>query len=126
MLQVEGVRPEKFGYDKPSEKLLGFLAKHYGLKRFVPQNNNYVVFSQYFESAGGHQSTSAPQNDAYTTSYGGGGFVGGATSQKRGSSQIPVQFNQTACPQQQQPMFKDKGGGGGISQIFGTQANFYN
>jgi alpha-tubulin N-acetyltransferase 1 len=36
MLDAEGVKPEKFGYDRPSEKLLGFLAKHYGLKRFVP------------------------------------------------------------------------------------------
>lgn len=36
MLQEEGVRPERLGYDRPSEKLIGFLAKHYGLKRFVP------------------------------------------------------------------------------------------
>ena len=49
MLQAEGVKPEKLGYDRPSEKLLGFLAKHYGLKRYVPQNNNYVVYSAYFE-----------------------------------------------------------------------------
>lgn len=45
MLQVEGISPEKLGYDRPSDKLLGFLSKHYGLKRYVPQNNNYVVFS---------------------------------------------------------------------------------
>jgi alpha-tubulin N-acetyltransferase 1 len=50
MLEVEGVKPEKLGYDRPSEKLLGFLAKHYGLKRYVPQNNNYVVYSAYFDS----------------------------------------------------------------------------
>ncbi len=36
MLENEGVKPEKLGYDRPSEKLLGFLAKHYGLKRYVP------------------------------------------------------------------------------------------
>lgn len=51
MLEKEGVRPEKLGYDRPSEKLLGFLAKHYGLKRYVPQNNNYVVYNSYFESS---------------------------------------------------------------------------
>ena len=51
MLESEGVRPEKLGYDRPSEKLLAFLAKHYGLKRYVPQNNNYVVYNQYFESS---------------------------------------------------------------------------
>ena len=50
MLEGEAVRPERLGYDRPSEKLLGFLAKHYGLKRYVPQNNNYVVFNQYFET----------------------------------------------------------------------------
>lgn len=50
MLQMENVRPEKLAYDRPSEKLLGFLAKHYGLKRYVPQNNNYVVFNSYFET----------------------------------------------------------------------------
>ena len=53
MLEVERVRPEKLGYDRPSEKLIGFLAKHYGLKRYVPQNNNYVVFNAYFENEGG-------------------------------------------------------------------------
>lgn len=51
MLEAESVKPEKLGYDRPSEKLLGFLAKHYGLKRYVPQNNNYVVYNAYFESA---------------------------------------------------------------------------
>ena len=40
--------PAKLAYDKPSNKLLSFLSKHYGLKRFVPQPNNFVVFSQYF------------------------------------------------------------------------------
>jgi alpha-tubulin N-acetyltransferase 1 len=58
MLQAEGVRPEKLGYDRPSEKLLAFLAKHYGLKRYVPQNNNYVVYSVYFESGSGGVSQS--------------------------------------------------------------------
>lgn len=50
MLEMEGVKPERLAYDRPSEKLLGFLGKHYGLKKYVPQNNNYVVYSAYFES----------------------------------------------------------------------------
>ena len=50
MLEKECIRPEKLGYDRPSEKLIAFLGKHYGLKRYVPQNNNYVVFNSYFES----------------------------------------------------------------------------
>ena len=44
MMRKEGVKPEKFAYDRPSDKLIGFLAKHYGLKNYVPQNNNYVIY----------------------------------------------------------------------------------
>lgn len=51
MLKDSGCRPEKIAYDRPSEKLLKFLSKHFGLKRYLPQNNNFVVFSQYFTSA---------------------------------------------------------------------------
>lgn len=50
MLQQESVEPKQLAYDRPSEKLLAFLAKHYGLKKYTPQNNNYVVYSAYFES----------------------------------------------------------------------------
>jgi hypothetical protein len=49
MLEKERIAPPKLGYDKPSEKLLGFLRKHYYLKNYVPQSNNYVVFSAYFD-----------------------------------------------------------------------------
>jgi GNAT superfamily N-acetyltransferase len=51
MLRDSGSRPEKIAYDRPSDKLLKFLSKHFGLKRYLPQNNNFVVFSQYFTSA---------------------------------------------------------------------------
>ena len=36
------------GYDRPSDKFLNFLKKHYGLKEYVPQNNNFVIFDDYF------------------------------------------------------------------------------
>ena len=49
MLQHQRVTPDKLAYDRPSEKLLGFLAKHYGLKKYVPQNNNFVVFDAYWQ-----------------------------------------------------------------------------
>ena len=46
MLHREGdVHPAKFAYDRPSPKLIGFLGKHYGLRNYVPQNNNYIVFN---------------------------------------------------------------------------------
>lgn len=50
MLDDCKIIPEKIAYDRPSEKLLKFLSKHFGLKRYLPQNNNFVVFSQYFSS----------------------------------------------------------------------------
>ena len=52
MLDKECVRPEKLGYDRPSDKLRAFLGRHYDLKNYIQQNNNYVVFSKYFEPAG--------------------------------------------------------------------------
>lgn len=49
MLAYEKVKPNKLGYDRPSDKFIKFLSKHYNLNRYVPQNNNFVVFSSYFE-----------------------------------------------------------------------------
>lgn len=48
MLEGENCTPAKLAYDRPSPKLFGFLAKHFGLKAYVPQNNNYVVYDEYF------------------------------------------------------------------------------
>jgi alpha-tubulin N-acetyltransferase 1 len=48
MLQCENANPAKLGYDRPSEKLIGFCGKHFGLKKFTPQNNNFVVFDAYW------------------------------------------------------------------------------
>jgi GNAT superfamily N-acetyltransferase len=51
MLGVEGNNsPARYGYDRPSHKLLAFLSKHYALSTFVPQNNNFVVFRKYFNT----------------------------------------------------------------------------
>ncbi|CAD8181919.1 unnamed protein product [Paramecium octaurelia] len=50
MLRCEIIYPEKLAYDRPSPKLLGFLKKHYHLSNYIPQNNNFVIFSQYFEN----------------------------------------------------------------------------
>eukprot|EP00658_Telonema_sp_P-2_P082376 TRINITY_DN8700_c0_g1_i11.p1 TRINITY_DN8700_c0_g1~~TRINITY_DN8700_c0_g1_i11.p1 ORF type:complete len:306 (+),score=18.56 TRINITY_DN8700_c0_g1_i11:76-993(+) len=49
--QAEAVSPHRIAYDRPSPKLLGFLAKHYGLKAFTPQENNFVVYHKYFDDA---------------------------------------------------------------------------
>ena len=48
MLSKEKIVPKKMGFDRPSQKFLNFLNKYYGLNDYVPQNNNYVVFKDYF------------------------------------------------------------------------------
>jgi alpha-tubulin N-acetyltransferase 1 len=59
MLQTENLTAAQLGYDRPSEKLISFLAKHYGLKNYVPQNNNFVVFNSYFGKSEGQNTNSA-------------------------------------------------------------------
>ena len=48
MLSKEKIEPKKMGFDRPSPKFLNFLNKYYGLYDYVPQNNNFVVFKDYF------------------------------------------------------------------------------
>ena len=47
-LQCERQDPAMVAYDRPSPKLLGFLAKHHGLKSYNPQTNNFVLFDQFW------------------------------------------------------------------------------
>jgi GNAT superfamily N-acetyltransferase len=51
MLECENIEPHRLAYDRPSAKLLSFLRKHYNLAEFVPQNNNFVIFNQYFQGS---------------------------------------------------------------------------
>ena len=48
MLENENADPAKLAYDRPSPKLIGFLRKHFGLVDYIPQNNNFVIFRDYF------------------------------------------------------------------------------
>lgn len=50
MLNEENVTPDKLAIDRPSEKLLRFLSKHYGLDKAIPQMNNFVVFEGFFDT----------------------------------------------------------------------------
>jgi alpha-tubulin N-acetyltransferase 1 len=50
MLESEKALPFRLAFDKPSEKLLGFMRKHYGLISYKRQNNNFLIFDQYFET----------------------------------------------------------------------------
>jgi hypothetical protein len=49
MLLKEGKTPESLAIDRPSYLFLNFLKKHYGLSNYIPQNNNFVIFQQFFE-----------------------------------------------------------------------------
>lgn len=51
MLRDEGTAPCKLAIDRPSPKLVSFMRKHYHLSSYVPQNNNFVIYNDYFESA---------------------------------------------------------------------------
>jgi hypothetical protein len=50
MLNKENIEPRKLAIDRPSSKFLSFMKKYYNLANFVPQNNNYVVFKDYFRN----------------------------------------------------------------------------
>lgn len=50
MLKDAQIHPAKIAIDRPSLKLQSFMRKHYGLSQFIPQSNNYVIFSQFFDS----------------------------------------------------------------------------
>lgn len=49
MLEKENKIPAQLAIDRPSQKFLKFLQKHYGLSRYISQSNNFVIFDQYFE-----------------------------------------------------------------------------
>eukprot|EP00347_Sterkiella_histriomuscorum_P008197 403346009 len=49
MINDEKRQPKELGYDRPSPKLLAFLAKYYNLRSYSPQSNNFVVFDDYFK-----------------------------------------------------------------------------
>ncbi|KAH8336637.1 hypothetical protein KR074_009841, partial [Drosophila pseudoananassae] len=49
MIADQGWTPGKCSVDRPSEKLINFLAKHFGLVRTIPQGNNFVLYQQFFD-----------------------------------------------------------------------------
>jgi len=49
MLRHQNVGPQHLAVDRPSDKFLFFLRKHYGLTHIIPQVNNFVVFEGFFD-----------------------------------------------------------------------------
>lgn len=64
MLAREGVSAERLAYDRPSPKLLGFLRKHFGLAKYMPQSNNFVVFDAYWSPPRHRSSASTSHGNA--------------------------------------------------------------
>ncbi|KAJ7530441.1 hypothetical protein O6H91_14G004100 [Diphasiastrum complanatum] len=60
MLSCESKFAHQLGYDRPSSKLLSFLGKFYSLKRFLPQANQFVVFTAYFDRNNDNAMVSKP------------------------------------------------------------------
>lgn len=50
MLEYENFAPEDLAIDRPSEKLMSFLKKHYELTQKIPQMNNFVIYEGFFAS----------------------------------------------------------------------------
>ncbi|KAK9830669.1 hypothetical protein WJX74_001612 [Apatococcus lobatus] len=52
VLKYQSTTAGALAYDRPSNKLLNFLSKHYGLCSYLPQSNNFIIFQQYWLPAG--------------------------------------------------------------------------
>jgi alpha-tubulin N-acetyltransferase 1 len=53
MLKIEGANVEHLAIDRPSDKFLFFLRKHYELTNIIPQVNNFVIFDGFFKQRSG-------------------------------------------------------------------------
>ncbi|KAM7305771.1 alpha-tubulin N-acetyltransferase 1 [Ixodes scapularis] len=49
MTKTESLSPAQLPIDHPSEKLLSFMERHFGLAPALPQNNHFAVFPGFFE-----------------------------------------------------------------------------
>ncbi|XP_034671321.1 alpha-tubulin N-acetyltransferase 1-like [Drosophila subobscura] len=61
MLTQEGWSPVKLSIDRPSSKMLLFMARHYGLVRTIPQANHFVLYEGYFNDVA--PSSPSPQGN---------------------------------------------------------------
>ena len=68
MLAHERADAPALGYDRPSPKLIAFLAKHHGLKHYTPQGNNFVLFEQFWAAPRGRPPPppAAPSRPSYS------------------------------------------------------------
>ena len=63
MLKFEKKLPTELAYDRPSDKLISFLNKYFGLNKYIAQNNNYVVFDEFFDIISNNKNNITYDND---------------------------------------------------------------
>ena len=63
MLKFEKKMPTELAYDRPSNKFLNFLNKYFGLNNYIQQNNNYVVFDEFFDVISSNNNNITYDND---------------------------------------------------------------
>ena len=50
MLNYKNINPGELAYDSPTLRFLAFLKRNYGLENFIAQENNFIIFDEFFES----------------------------------------------------------------------------
>ncbi|XP_050435795.1 alpha-tubulin N-acetyltransferase 1-like isoform X2 [Adelges cooleyi] len=50
MLRENRVQAKQLAIDQPTNKLLQFMWKHFGLSKLVNQGNNFVIFEEFFDT----------------------------------------------------------------------------
>ncbi|XP_036339799.1 alpha-tubulin N-acetyltransferase 2-like [Rhagoletis pomonella] len=71
MLAEENWIPVKCSVDRPSEKLLQFLKKHYGLEIIIPQANKFVLYQGFFDddTTANSEATNEEQQQCASTQH---------------------------------------------------------
>ncbi|XP_031640999.1 alpha-tubulin N-acetyltransferase [Contarinia nasturtii] len=64
MLERENVEPQKLAIDRPSDKLIAFLRKHYGLVKTIPQMNNFVIYTGFFDASSDRSAPNSARSDS--------------------------------------------------------------
>ena len=60
------IDPGSLAYDRPSPKLVAFLARHYGLTPPLEQANRFVIFDEFFSKAPSRVPDGAPRDPGST------------------------------------------------------------
>lgn len=113
MLHEEGLTPAQLAIDRPSEKLLSFMKRHFGLQSYTAQTNNFVVYHEFFDNTivneRGQVHRAVPvycvSNETTNSQYGNGAGGGSGGGPSRPNFCYPPASSSTAA-------YGNAGGGG--------------